>query len=100
LESLVSSANRSALNGEATSHEMTHTWDVNQHFNNGGHCTGYDYLMPTLLCLMRPGNDWFDTTGITIRPEFYDGRVMWHYDTQALDASEYLTIRQHPEPLQ
>ncbi len=99
VESLVSSGNRANLNGESTSHEMTHVWDVNQLFNNMGHCDQFDYGNPSLLCLMRPGNDWSDSTG-TVLPQFYDGRVMYHYNIQALDPSEFLNIRTHAEPLQ
>lgn len=98
VESAVSSSNSLTLNGESTTHELTHTWDVNQLFNNGGHCDQDDYQNGALRCLMRPGSDWTDA-GV-IRPEYYDGRVMYHFNVTAADPSEFLNLRTHSEPLQ
>jgi hypothetical protein len=90
--------NRANLNGEATTHELTHTWDVNAPFANGGHCDQKDYANSNLKCLMRPGNDW--VVGTSVAAEYYDGVVRYHYAPTAASVSEYIDECKHQEPIQ
>jgi hypothetical protein len=90
--------NRDNFNAESTAHELTHTWDVNAAFANGGHCDQNEYSDASKKCLMRPGDDW--VVNGDVQPEFYDGLVQYHFNLTAPDISEYLEIRRHTEPLQ
>jgi hypothetical protein len=81
------------LNGEVTTHETTHLWQVNPSATDG-HCGERSYVSPALWCVMHGSYSDNGACGGTC-PEFYDGQTAFH---SAGDESEYTHIRRRPEP--
>jgi hypothetical protein len=88
------------FNGEVTSHEIAHQWQVNPIpvDTTRGHCTSFRWNSATLYCSMH--GDYGALGGTLCHgtcPEFFDGQVGFHY--QSPTDSEYTFIRQRPEPV-
>jgi hypothetical protein len=96
-------ANLWAGNGEATAHEFTHSWDTNFFSRDNPHCLEAEYTDRFKACLQQGGTTWLDLNNGKLFDNRCDGQVIFHYKqgTSPTSAdSEYIEIRQHPEPLQ
>ena len=87
------------VNGEVTTHELVHQWNVNPNATASGttegHCLQVDYG-GSMACLMHaPFNDPLHNF------EYGDGTVRLHYQTlqNGTIDSEYMTIRTAIEPM-
>ena len=86
-------------NAELTAHELAHLWRVNPP-DPPGHCGSRQrYLEDGKFCTMHsPYQDAAcGGSASALCREFYDGTVMFHFDTS--EDSEYFTIRKLIEPL-
>jgi hypothetical protein len=89
---------RDRLRGEATVHELTHTWGVLHDDEATGSNDQKQWNSPTLFCTMHAGY----SCGLDpVCSEFYDGTVAFHFIEQAGQPpnSEYLEIRGKQDPL-
>lgn len=87
------------VNGEVTTHELVHQWNVNANAAAGslseGHCNRQDYRQQGPFCLMH--SPFYD---VHHNAEFADGFMFLHYVTTLTGAdSEYLTIREANDPM-
>jgi hypothetical protein len=86
------------FNGEVTAHEIGHQWQVNPPLNStGGHCSRFRWNSTSLYCTMHGDYAGTVTSCGGTCPEFFDGQVGFHYQSDT--DSEYMTIRHRPEPV-